>query len=111
ARLKDQPALPLIWKQMQKDWRATFVCHHALIDPATIGDALEDSPAALEDFWRKALELHAAVCAKTLHQGLLAASLLLTTPHLQPRLIARKLDEADIKEIVRWLERIIASMN
>jgi len=93
------------WQAAIKQPEAMFICNHLLMDPKSLTDSLSNNEQDMAVVWR---QVHALVdTSKTpkLHSGVIAMSIILTSPIAQNFLTQNKLRQEEAGEILNWLER------
>ncbi|HEY8999246.1 MAG TPA: AAA family ATPase [Candidatus Saccharimonadales bacterium] len=108
AEMREPVTPQSLWRIVSKDFRGHFITNHLLFD-RTLAAALPNEPAAMAAVWDHALAL-AHDTATELDAAILLAALLLSSPQIMHEMAQDKIGEADIHEIVAWLERELAEM-
>ncbi len=90
-----------------KQWQGIFMLNHLFIDPKVIAPLLAQDEAGVPAVWQTAQAL-AADDQAAWQAGTLMAALLLSTPAALEYLAKQNLKPDDIKQVLDWLDRLIA---
>ncbi|HSD56484.1 MAG TPA: AAA family ATPase, partial [Candidatus Saccharimonadales bacterium] len=95
------------WQAAIKHPEALFICNHLLMDPKSLTESLSNNERDMETVWRQVHLLIDTSKTPKLHSGVLAMSLIMTSPVAQSFLTANKLRPEEAGEVLNWMERTI----
>lgn len=105
ARLKAPLTPQSLWKTLQDEPTAQFMCNHLLIHAPGVDAVVASDQQAMDTIWQQAIELAQQYQEQELHGGILATAIILQTPGIMTDLTAVKIGKEDVLATLEWLQR------
>lgn len=99
------------WQAALHSPEAQFVCRHLLLDGAYLEPELSTNEQDMATIWQQAMVLMQAQGSTTLHAGILATAIIMTSPAAETFLTHFKMRKEDVLEVSAWCERTLGYLH
>lgn len=101
---------PGIWQALSKHWQLKFVSNHLLLPVDVVSQQIGGQAVDMPVVWGEAARMADEAGCTAIEPGQIAAAMIIASPSIQNALRQMKLGPDDVREVNRWLGRLLRDM-